>query len=144
MLVRQSSPDNEANSVFKVKCDIEECNSVDGDHENKTSEIAKRVSISYTINNVKVDTKASKNVDLGDGKTGTKCTEDLHREKEIRRYKGQPKTDFEGTNPTSIHLWLPGDMATSRYSAPGGLSLRIRVSECPNLHHMVSSVHACK
>ena len=63
MLVRQSSPDNEANSVFKVKCDIEECNSVDGDHENKTSEIAKRVSISYTINNVKVDTKASEIVD---------------------------------------------------------------------------------
>ena len=82
MLVRQSSSDNEANSVFKVECDIVKCNSVDGDHENKTSEIAKRVSISYTINNVKVDTKTSKNVDLGDGEAGTKCTEDKHREKE--------------------------------------------------------------
>ena len=101
MLVRQSSSDNVVDSVFKVEYVIVKCNSVDGDHENKTSEIAKRVSISYTINNVKVDTKASKNVDLGDGKTGTKCAEDIHREKEIRRYKGQPKTDLEGTNPTS-------------------------------------------
>ena len=101
MLVRQSSPDNEANSMFKVNCDIEECNSVDGDHENKTSELAKGVSISYIINNVKVEAKASKNVDLGDGKAGTKGTEDKHREKEIGRYKGQPKTDLEGTNPTS-------------------------------------------
>ena len=101
MLVRQSSSDNEANSVFKVKCDIEECNSVDGDHENKTSELAKRISISYIINNVKVEAKASKNVDLGDDKAGTKGTEDKHREKEIGRYKGQPKTDLEGTNPTS-------------------------------------------
>ena len=99
MLVRQSSSDNEANSVFKVECDIEKCNSVDGDHENKTSEIAKRVSISYTINNVKVDTKASKNVDLGDDKTGTKCTEGIHRESKIRRYSGQPKTDSEEANP---------------------------------------------
>ena len=109
MLDRQSSPDNGANSMFKVNCDIEECNSVDGDHENKTSEVEKRVPISYIINNVKVEAKASKNVDLGDGKAGTKCTEDKHREKEIGRYKGQPKTDLEGTNPTSKHLWLPGD-----------------------------------
>ena len=115
MLVRQSTSDNEANSVLKVKCDIEECNSVDGDHENKTSEIAKRLSISYIINNVKVEAKASKNVDLGDGKTGTKCTEDKHREKEISRYKGQPKTDLEGTNPTSNIsgfpvTWRPPDI----------------------------------
>ena len=53
--------------MLKVKCDIEECNSFDGNHENKTSEIAKRLSISYIINNAKVNTKASKNVDLGDG-----------------------------------------------------------------------------
>ena len=99
MLVRQSSPNNEANSVFKVVCDIENCNSVDGDHENKTSEIAKRVPISYIINNVKVDTKASKNVDLGDDKTGTKCTEGMHRESKIRKYSGQPKTDSEEANP---------------------------------------------
>ena len=78
MLVRQSSPDNEANSVFKVKCDIEECNSVDGNHDNKTSEVEKRVPISYIINTVKVETKASKNVDLGDGEAGTKGTEDKH------------------------------------------------------------------
>ena len=46
--------------MLKVKCDIEECNSVDRDHENKPSEIAKRLSISYLINNAKVNTKASK------------------------------------------------------------------------------------
>ena len=101
MLVSPDLSDNEATIVLKVNCDIEECNSVDGDHENKTSELAKGVSISYIINNVKVEAKASKNVDLGDGKAGTKGTEDKHREKEIGRYKGQPKTDLEGTNPTS-------------------------------------------
>ena len=63
MLVRQSSNDNVVDSVFKVEYVIVKCNSVDGDHENKTSEIAKRVSISYTINNVKVDTETSENVD---------------------------------------------------------------------------------
>ena len=115
MLDRQSSPDNGANSMFKVNCDIEECNSVDGNHENKTSEAAKRVPISYLINSVKVEAKASKNVDLGDDKAGTKGTEDKHREKEIGRYKGQPKTDLEGTNPTSNIsgfpvTWRPPDI----------------------------------
>ena len=67
MLVSPDLSDNEATIVLKVNCDIEECNSFDGDHENKTSEIAKRLSISYLINNAKVNTKAIKNVDLGDG-----------------------------------------------------------------------------
>ena len=67
MLVSPDLSDNEATIVLKVNCDIEECNSVDRDHENKPSEIAKRLSISYLINNAKVNTKASKNVDSGDG-----------------------------------------------------------------------------
>ena len=99
VLVRQSSNDNVVDSVFKVEYDIEECNSVDEYHENKTSEIANRVSISYTINNVKVGTKASENVDLGDDKISIKCTEGIHRESKTRRYSGQPKTDFEEANP---------------------------------------------
>ena len=89
MLVSPDLSDNEATIVLKVNCDIEECNSFDGDHENKTSENAKRLSISYIINNVKVEAKASKNVDLGDDKAGTKGTEDKHREKEIRSTKNK-------------------------------------------------------
>ena len=46
-----------------------------------------------------MDTKASENVDLGDDKTGTKCTEGIHRESKTRRYSGQPNSGSKGANP---------------------------------------------
>ena len=76
-------------------------------------------------------------------KTGVKDTEVVStREKENGSDEGQTKIDSEAAKPKAPKLssspmsipWFPGDMATSRCSAPGGLSLRIRVSECPNLH----------
>ena len=87
----------------KVNCDVNECNKVDGNDENKNNETARRL----LIDNAKMNTI-----------TGVKDTEVVStREKENGSDEGQTKIDSEAAKPRAPKLlgfpmsipWFPGD-----------------------------------
>ena len=74
----------------KVNCDVNECNKVDGNDENKNNETARRL----LIDNAKMNTK-----------TGVKDTEVVStREKENGSDEGQTRTDSQATKPKAPTL----------------------------------------
>ena len=74
----------------KVDCDVNECNKVDGNDENKNNETARRL----LIDNAKKNTK-----------TGVKDTEVVStREKENVSDEGQTKIDSEAAKPKAPKL----------------------------------------
>ena len=81
---------HEATIVRKVNCDVNECNKVDGNDENKHNEAARRL----LIDNAKKNTK-----------TGVKDTEVvITREKENGSDKSQTKIDSEAAKPRAPKL----------------------------------------
>ena len=63
MPVTQSSSDNVVNSVLNVEHSIVKCNSIGEKDEIQKDNIANKVLIPHTVNNVEVGTKGSEDVD---------------------------------------------------------------------------------
>ena len=63
MSVTQSSSDNVVNSVFKVEYAIVKCNSIGENDEIQKDDIANKVLIPHTVNNIEVGTKGSDDED---------------------------------------------------------------------------------
>ena len=63
MLDEQSSSSNVVSSVLNVEHSIVKCDSIDKEDEIKTDDIANKVLITNTVNNVEVGTKGSEDED---------------------------------------------------------------------------------
>ena len=63
MPVTQSSSSNVVSSVLNVEHSIVKCDSIDEEDEIKTDDIANKVLITNTVNNVEVGTKDSEDED---------------------------------------------------------------------------------
>ena len=63
MPVGQSSSSNVVSSVLKVEYSIVKCNSIGEKHEIQTDNIANKVLIPHTVNNIEVGTKGSEDED---------------------------------------------------------------------------------
>ena len=63
MSVTQSSSDNVVNSVLNVDHSIVKCNSIGENDEIQKDDIANKVLIPHTVNNIEVGTKGSENED---------------------------------------------------------------------------------
>ena len=87
----------------KVNCDVNECNKVDGNDENKHNESARRLLIDNTEMNTITGVKNTEVVSTGKKENGSD--------------KGQTKLDSEAAKPNSIKAlrfqmsihWFPGD-----------------------------------